>query len=386
MTFSVRLFVLPLLFVVIPVAVLLGSLAFNGCSKAKNEAGKHAAAPVVVKAAAVEKKSMPLQIKTFGTVEAMAVAVVKPQIGGIITNIHFTEGLDVKAGDLLFSIDARLFENAMRQAEAVLARDAAQLRNAEAEAKRQDELLAKGLTSADVCEQAKATAISLAATVNADSAAADNARLQVEYCSVKAPIGGRTGRRTVDAGNVVKANEQALVTILQLQPVYVAFSVPHKDVPEILTRKGQPMPVVVTVPGSDGTAHEAGVVTFVDSAVDKTTGTLFVRATQQNQDQRLVPGQFVNVTMTLGVEPDVLVVPSVAVQAGQAGMFVFVVKADSTVENRPVKVARTCDQEMIIASGLEAGETVVIDGHLRLGPGVKVNVKQVQEQDGPPKS
>lgn len=357
-----------------PALLLAMALVVVGCGKGdnKNRAKSPALAVTVVDVVAM---AVPLEIRTFGTVDASATVAVKAQIGGVLTNRHFQEGQDVKRGDLLLSIDSRAAEAALKQAEANRARDAIQQKNAEIEAGRQEELFKKGLTSQDVRDQARTTADALAAAVKGDDAQVETARLELDYCSIRAPLDGRTGRLMVDVGNVVKADDLTLVTINQVRPVYVRFAVPQDELPAIRKHMaGASLPLQAVIPGEPG-RPESGALTFVDNAVDKNTGTIQVRGTFTNDSARLWPGQFVSVILTLAVQHDAIIVPSAAVQTGQKGTYVFVVKPDMTAENRPITVDRAYSDKTVVSAGIAVGERVVTDGQFRMGPGARVEIK-----------
>jgi membrane fusion protein, multidrug efflux system len=332
-------------------------------------------APVPVTVASVEQKSVPIEFRTFGTVQPIMSAAIKSQIGGILTDVHVQEGQDVKKGDLLFTVDPRPQQASVKQAEANLARDTVQYNNAKKEAARQEDLLGKGMAAEDAYDQAKATAESLAAVLQADEAAVANARLQLEYCQIRAPFDGRAGEIGVDQGNVVKANDVTLLTLNQIQPIEVSFSLPQQDLPDIVTERAKgALKVQAYAPGNDGHA-ETGELAFVDNQVDRTTGTIRLKGTFVNSDQRLWPGQFVNVVLTVAIQPDAIVVPTAAVQTGQKGPYVFVVQPDLTVQDRAITVSRALDGESVVSDGLRAGERVVTDGQLRLRPGARIEVK-----------
>ena len=328
------------------------------------------AAPVIT--AAAEQKTMPIEIRTFGTVESLATVTVRAQVSGLLSEIAFTEGQEVKEGDLLARIDARPFEAALHQAEADLARARAQRANAERDLRRVSELFAKGFASENDRDQAATTASVQQASEKSSEAAVENARIQLGYCTVLAPLSGRTGQRLADRGNLVVANSTALVTINQLRPVYVAFSVPQQDLPRLREWQTSPDFRLEAVPPEADGAVETGKLTFLDNAVDRSTGTIALKGEFANAANRLWPGQFVNVRLRTAVETNAVVIPFRAVQNGQKGTYVYVVRADSTAEVRLVKVARNVDDSSVIAEGLKAGETVVADGHQRLGPGVQV--------------
>jgi multidrug efflux system membrane fusion protein len=302
----------------------------------------------------------------------MATVEVRPQVTGILTNVHFREGQDVKAGDLLFSLDGSSQEATLRQAEAVLTRDVAQARNAAREAIRQDELHQKGLVSDDLRDQARTAAEALSAATNASLAAVQNARLQMSYCSIRSPIDGRTGRVVLDAGNLVKANDIVLVTINQIRPIQVSFVAPQQKLNDIRKYMADgSLEVRASIPESRD-KPDIGTLTFVDNAVDAGTGTIRLKGNFPNDDLRLWPGQFVNVALLLAVETNALVLPTLAVQTGQRGPYVFVVNPDLSVSNRAITVERTYEDTAVIASGLVPGERVVLDGQLRLTPDSKV--------------
>ncbi|MEK7704442.1 MAG: efflux RND transporter periplasmic adaptor subunit [Myxococcota bacterium] len=339
--------------------------------------------PVIV--TQVETRTVPLTIRAIGTAEAHRSVAIKAQVGGTLTAVHFRDGDVVAPGALLFSIDARPFEVALHEAQARLARDEVLLRKADADVRRYADLAKNGYVPREQADQTTANAESLRATVQADRAAVESARLQLDYCAIRAPIGGRVGQALVDAGNVVRANDtQALVMLLATHPIDVRFSVPERMLGEL--RKGAeatPRVVTVTPPGYRG-APLIGKLVFVDNAVDRASGTLLLKAELDNTDDALWPGQFVDVVLTLREDADAIVVPNEVVQRGRDGTYVFVVKSDESVELRPVTVARDADGVSVIATGLVAGETVVRDGQLRLAPGTKVSRAQDLTQGATP--
>lgn len=332
------------------------------------------AAPVMV--ARVTKEAFPVVLGTIGNVQPFATVSVKSRVDGQIFKAGFEEGQLVRRGDLLFQIDPRPFEASLQQAEANLIRDKAQLIRANLDLKRYAELSKKDFAPQQQYEQARATAEGSEATVRADEAMIAQARLSLEYSRILSPIDGRTGNLLVNAGNLVKANDTvALVVINQTRPIYVSFSIAQQSLPEIRRRMAETKLLVdVTIPGDTGPPIK-GEVSFVNNQVDVSTGTIQLKATFQNADDRLVPGQFVNVVMTLTTLADALVVPSQALQTGQRGTYVYVVKADKTVEQRLVEVGPAADAKTVIKTGLELGEAIVIDGQLRLFPGAKVDIK-----------
>jgi len=337
-------------------------------------AGQSAQPPAVaVGVTTVVSKPVPVEFGTIGTVTAYATVAVKSRIDGEIMEVHLKDGQDVRAGDLLFSIDSRTIRTQLAQAQANLAHDQALLVNAQREVERQTSLVKKNFASKQAVDQAKASADSLQASVEADQAAVDAVKVQLSYTEIRAPIDGRAGVVNLSRGNMVKANDTAsLVVLNQLRPIYVAFALPQGELPRVRqAMDAGPLTVSATTPGDSGPPL-AGELTFVDNAVDSSTGTIQLRATFDNAQTRLWPGQFVNITLTLRVDPAAIVVPDAAVQHGQNGAYVFVVRPDSTVEMRPVVVDRSVAGESVIISGLAAGEVAVVEGQLRLAPGVRV--------------
>jgi multidrug efflux system membrane fusion protein len=325
--------------------------------------------------ASVVQKTVPVQVRAIGAVEAYSTIMVKSQVEGELMRVHFKEGQDVKKGDPLFTIDPRPFEAALRQAEANLAKDMAQAKNAAVDARRYAELLQRRLVAQADYDQQRTNADALQAAVRADQAAAENAKLQLGYTAIRSPIDGRIGYLMVQQGNLVKANDTMLVTINQISPIYVTFAVPEQELPAIQRYMAAgSLTMAANVPMAAG-PPERGVLSFVDNTVDRATGTIRLKGTFANDDRQLWPGQFANVVLTLTTQPNALVVPSQAVLSGQEGQHVFVVKPDLAVEYRPVSVGRSLDGETVITEGLQPEETVVTDGQLRLAPGTTVEVK-----------
>lgn len=361
----------------VPLAVFL-ILATAGCSRngaAPSPRSRAGADAVPVTVATVVEQPMPIDLRVVGTVEPSATVAVRAQVGGELTAAHFSEGQEVKRNDLLFTIDPRPFNAQLHQAEANLAKDTAQAENAGAQARRYRDLIGRGIATREQLDQISTTAAALQATVKADTAAVETARLQLQYATIRAPISGRTGALMVQPGNVVRTSDTTpLVVINQLSPVYVTFSVPESSLSDVRRYQAAgSLRVEAQVP-DDETAAERGVISFVDNTVDRSTGTIKVKGTFQNADRRLWPGLFVNVVLTLKTEPHAIVVPARAVQEAQDGKYVYIVKADRTVESRPVTVARTVGDCAVIATGLATGETVVTDGHLRLVAGARVTM------------
>ena len=375
-----------------------------GCAKTESTAiaaGNPAAPAVSVKLATATLRTMPVEIKTIGKVEAIASVQVRAVIGGTIIKAYFNEGDTVKKGDLLFEIDSRSYQEAVKQWEANLARDQAlqaqseaQLASAKAQeafygmqAGRYEKLAAEGIVSREQADQANVEARarrtsvlavsaaidSIKATIRADAAALDNAKLTLSYCSIKALIGGRTGDMRIKPGNLVKANDSDLVTIHQVQPAYVTFTVPEARLITLRQRiaKGA-LPVSAAIPG-DSLPDSRGTITFLDNAVEAATGTIRLKATFPNAETRLWPGQFVHVRVLLEEQANAVVIPAAALQNSQAGNYVYVLTAAETVEMRPVTVGARVERDIAIDKGLRGGERVVVEGQLRLAPGMKVN-------------
>lgn len=319
---------------------------------------------------------MPLDISGVGTVEAHSTVAVRAQVTGELKSVNFRQGEDVQAGQVLFMLDHRPLEAALHQAEANLERDTAQAANAKVIAQRMEDLVERGVGTREQRDTARTTAAALDAVVGANRAAVENAKVQLQYATIRAPISGRTGALMVNAGNLVRANDQMpLVVINQIAPIYVSFGVPEALLPDLRRYMADRSLQVAASPANDPAPPALGQITFVDNAVDQTTGTIRIKATFPNDRRRLWPGQFVNVSVRLASDANALVVPSVAVQAGPDGPYVYVVKSDQTVEMRPVTVARTVGRETVLKDGVNPGETIVMDGQLRLVPGSRITIK-----------
>ena len=335
--------------------------------------------PVPVLVAQVVQKTVPIQLHAIGTVEAYSTVSVKSQIDGYIAAVSFHEGQDIRKGALLVQIDPRPYEAALNQAQANLARDRAQLLQASTDERRYGYLLRQGVGSQQQYDQAHANAAALHATVMADEAAVQTARINLGYTKIYSPIDGRTGTLILHPGNLVKANDSSgvIVVINQIKPIYVDFYLPERDLAEVRQYMGgHQLAVEATPKGEPSTTRpEFGTLSFIDNAVNANTGTFEMKGLFPNELERLWPGQFVDATLTLSERPDTIVVPSQAVQTGQDGSFVFVVGHDMSVEPRPVMVGDSLDGQTVVQSGLKAGETVVTDGQLRLIPGARVKVK-----------
>ena len=332
------------------------------------------AVPVLV--ATATQKTMPLQIRAVGNVESYSTVSVKSQVTGVLTQAHFKEGENVKKGQLLFTIDPRPLEAALKQAEANLARDTAQLQNSREQARRYAELVKKEYVSKEQYDQIRANADAAEAVVQSDQAAVENAKVQLSYCYIFSPIDGQAGTLLVNEGNLVRVNDATpLVVINQVTPIYVTFSVPEQNLSDIRRHMAAGSLKVAAQFQADEGRPEQGSLAFIDNTVDRTTGTIKLKAEFKNGDRRLWPGQFINVALVLSTQSDAVVVPSEAVQVGQEGQHVFVIKPDNSVEVRPVVVSRTDGGETVIAKGLQAGEQIVREGQFLLGPESRIEVK-----------
>jgi multidrug efflux system membrane fusion protein len=387
--------------VILLLSVFAAAITFTGCAKKEAQTERRMASPVLV--AKVQMQDVPIQVTGIGTVEAYSTASVKSLVAGSLDQINFTEGQDVKQDSLLFTIDPRPYQAALvgaqanlardtaqvKQAEATVAKDQANARNAAVEKHRYEQLYQKGVFPKEQYDQASTTSDALEAAVRADQAAVDTsnqairvdqaaidaAKLNLDYCYIRSPFDGRTGTLLVHRGNIVKSNDTILVVINQVRPIYVDFSVPERDLPAIrqVYAHGK-VPVEVSIANDSG-PPEQGTLSFIDNTVNTATGTILLKGIFDNKTGRLWPGEFVNVTTTLETLANAIVVPNAAMQTGQAGQFVFVVKPDMTVESRLVKVGSVFGDKTVIEKGLQPGETVVTDGQIRLIPGALVQIK-----------
>jgi multidrug efflux system membrane fusion protein len=318
---------------------------------------------------------MPVTVRAVGNVEPSSTVEVRAQVTGTLQKVGFKEGQDVEAGQLLFSIDPRPFEAALKQAQATNARDSAQSRNLEAQRQRLESLLGRGIVSQADYDAIAAQAAAMQSSIAASAAAAEQALLQLQYTRIHAPVSGRTGALLVHEGAIVRPTDASpLVVINRMAPVFVSFTVPARLLPQLRSGQARAALRVDAAPAGEAEQRSTGRVTFLDNAVDLSTDTIRLKATFDNADRRLWPGAFVDVTLRLATEPRAVVVPSAAVQPSQQGQFVYVVTPDQTAEARPIKVAWTEGDLVVVESGVSPGETVVIDGQLRLTPGAKVSV------------
>jgi multidrug efflux system membrane fusion protein len=386
----------------LPILALILTLIAAGCSSPHAQSGPAVMPPVPAATAQAVQEQVPIQIRTVGTAEAFSTVEVKSQVAGPLLNVNFTEGSNVAEGQLLFEIDPRPFREALRQAEATLAKDQAQLRVAEAnlarsqaqlkntksDAVRFEQLSKEGIstrqqeeqirTTAEVAEHSvhadEATIESNRAALEADRAAVEQAKLNLAYCQIHAPIAGRVGNLLLHPGNLVKANgDSTLVVINQIRPIFVSFGVPERYL-AVISQQQARRSLKVDASSEKDAKPATGKLHVIDNTVDPNTGTIRLKAAFDNTEGRLWPGQFVNVVLTLDTQPGI-VIPSEAVQAGQQGSFVYVVKADQSVEPRPVTIGQTASGKAVVEKGVAAGETIVTDGQSRLFPGAKISTK-----------
>jgi multidrug efflux system membrane fusion protein len=364
--------------------------------------------PTPASVAKATQESIPFELRAVGNVEAMSTVQIKSQVEGQLIRANFSEGQIVAKGQLLFEVDPSRYRESLRQAEAAvnqhraeirqaeatLARNQAEARNADAEAARYAKLVAAGDISASQHDRIKTNADALRegsraaqaqierskAALEAGLAAVDQAKLQLSWCQIKSPISGRAGSLLAHPGNIVKANDTPLVTIHQIAPIYVTFSIPEPHLGAIRRAQGSgKLPVRASV---EGGAPATGVLAVIDNGVDAATGTIKLKGAFDNRDGKLWPGQFVNVVMTLDTLRDATVVPAEAVQSGQQGTFVYVMKSDATAEMRPVTTGRSYEKRIVIEQGVKPGETVVTDGQLRLFPGATIQPVDASKVEG----
>lgn len=365
--------------------LLAGGAAYWGFSaKTAEKPAAKGGAPVPVLVAKAEAGEMPVLLNLVGRGEAYEGVTLKSRVDGQVLAVDYREGQAVKAGEPLLRLDPADFQAKLAQAEAVVARDQAQLNKAQADLERYLGLKAKGFVSEEKVNEMRTNASAAAASLKADMAAQELARLQLSYTTIRAPFAGMVGARLVFPGSSVKINDTALVVVNRVNPLYISFSVPERHLPALRqAMQGGAMPVKVSLPGGKGPHWEAKA-RFIDNAVDAQTGTILLKAVLDNREQKLTPGQFVNVSMVLDTLKEAVLVPNEAVQQGAEGNYLYAVKDDGSVEMRKVQVATSHAGRSAIAQGLVAGETVVTDGQLRLMPGAKVVVKAGKEAPGAP--
>lgn len=353
---------------------LVAALFVCGACAAKKEKPK-TKPPVPVTVATAIQKDVPVQVKAIGNIEPYTSVAIKSQVSGQIARVHFQEGSDVQKGSLLFTLAPESFEATLSQCEAALAKDLAQSKFAHDQARRYELMLKDGIVTQDQFDQLQANAASFAATVAADRAAVKNAKIQLGYCYIRSPISGRTGKLLLQPGNLTKANDVPLVMINQINPIYVTFSIPEKRLAEVKrAMAGGELKIEAVIPDEPG-GKEIGTISFLDNMVNAATGTIKLNGVFANRSRKLWPGQFVDVVMTLSSRQNAVVVPTQAIQVSQQGQFIYVVKPDKTVEMRPVTVGVASGGVSVIEKGVAPGETVVVNGQLRLVPGAKVEAK-----------
>lgn len=346
--------------------------------KPKAGAGPTAAGPVIpVTVTTAEKRDIPIIVRGLGTVQAFKTVAVKTRVDGQIVKISFEEGQDVKVGDPLFQIDARPFQAILEQAKAAKQRDEAQLAGAQLDLDRYGKLIGSGFQSRQSYDQQKTTVDTLKASIAADQATIDNAQLSLTYADIRAPIAGRTGQRMVDLGNLVQAGQNTtLVIINQIKPIYVNFTIPQYANSHLRRRQSRAPLTVFAYSADDKMQLAEGKISLIDNQIDTATGTLRLKGEFANSDERLWPGEFVNVRLEIGMHKDAVTVPQRAIMQGANGYYAFVVKPDNTVEHRAVEVDMNQDGLSVIAKGISLGEKVVVDGQYRLTNGSKVRIDQ----------
>jgi len=358
----------------------LGALA-SGCTKQQAAPQPRAAIPVVV--GTVKIKAMPVEVIAIGHVEPVSTVSIEAQVPGQLLDVHFKEGDFVRKGQLLLTLDPRPYEAALSQAKAALARDKATAVNNRLQAQRYAKLLVEGIVPPSQVESFTSTADASDAVVNADEAAIKTAELNLEYCTIYSPLDGRTGALMLKPGNLVKVADVPIIVINQVNPIYVNFGIPQQFWPEIKKYMAQgTLRVKATVPKDSGAAEE-GSVAFVDNAIDPSTGNIHLRAAFTNSQNRLWPGLYVNIVLTLSEQAGAIVVPAQAVLQGNMGSFVYVVRPDKRVEPRTIVPIRTIQGETVIEKGLQSGETIVTDGQARLEPNARVEIKSSTSDAAP---
>lgn len=344
-------------------------------------AGQPVSNGVPVRVATATVKPTPVEFDTIGNVQTVSSVAIKSRIDAVIDQVQIQDGQYVKAGDVLFQLDARSAQAMVHQAEAALARDQVQLANANRNVDRDKQLLTKEFVSHQQFDTNSATADALSATVKADQALLENAKVQLSYYTIAAPIDGRVGLISIKRGNSIKSNDVPLATINQILPIYVSFALPQDELPDLRSAMAQGPVLVHVLPKGDKGAPVAGKIGFFENSIDMTSGTVTVRASFDNNEQRLWPGQFVNVSVVVRTDPNALVVPPAAVQIGQNGTYVFLIKDDNTATIQPVTVDRNVGGMAVISKGLQAGDKVAIDGQLRLSEGTHVRIVTDGQKD-----
>lgn len=350
---------------------LLALAVLAACGRGDRAAGRPSPGPVGVRAARAIQKDVPLEVRAVGRIVSNQSVSIRSQVSGPIVAVRFAEGQPVRKGDVLLELDARPYRAALAEARAKLAQDRARAESARADARRFAELVRKEFVTRQQHEQAEANAAALDAAVAADQAAVERAALDLSYCTIRAPLAGRTGRLLVHAGNLVAANGTPLLTIEQVKPVYAAFSIPERHLPRLQGWRRAPPPVRVRAPGGE---EIRGTLDFVDNAVDPTTGTILLKARVENEDEALWPGVVVDVSLRIAEQKDAVVVPAAAVAQGQQGDYAYVVGPDRKAELRLLTVEQSGSAEAVITKGIAPGDLVITEGQLKLQPGAPVEV------------
>jgi membrane fusion protein, multidrug efflux system len=364
------------------VLLILGILALFGliaCSNKKEDLSKSKRERVVpVTVTTVEAKTVPVQLNAIGNVEPLTTVSIKSRVTGELKEVHFREGQDVAQGALLFTIDPDPFEADLKKAQANLAKNIALAKKAEEDLRRYSDLIKKEYISQEQYDQSLTNLEALKAQIKADQAAVETARLQVSYCFIRAPLTGRTGSLLAYKGNMIKANDdnKNMVVINQVHPIYCTFTLPEQNLADLKKYSATGRLKLKAFIDKNHEHPEEGVVSFIDNAIDKTTGTILVKGTFPNKAKRLWPGQFVNVVLALTSQANTLIIPTQAIQTGLDGQYVFVINSDQKAETRPVVIGRSLDGQTVIEKGLKAGEVVVTDGQFQLVSGTKVQIKK----------
>jgi multidrug efflux system membrane fusion protein len=354
--------------------ILVALAAMISCAPAP-KAQRASTRGVPVNVGTVTQQALPVLLTAIGHAVAYEAVAVKPQVTGQLVEVPFREGQEVKKGQVLFRIDPRPYQDALNKSTSMLAQAQAQAAQAAQDEQRTRQLVTQKLAPQEQLDTAHSNTVSLQAAVKADEAQVASDQLQLTYCTITSPIDGRTGNLQVDIGNIVQANTSVLVTINRLAPIFVSFSLPEQNLSDVKRfMAAGDLKIQATLPGEESTPV-IGTLTFIDNTVDSTSGTFALKGTFANGDRRLWPGQYVNVTLTVTNQGDAIVVPTAALQSGQNGQYVFVVKPDHTVEMRPVTVSRQVGPLAAISTGVKPGETIVTDGQLLLVPGATADVK-----------
>jgi multidrug efflux system membrane fusion protein len=355
------------------------ALYFTNDSRAREKKGAQRPVAVPVAVTPALQQSVPVRQQAIGNVEPYSTVAVKARVDGQLVTVNFREGQEVRRGEILFRIDARPFDAALKQAEANALRDAAARDQAQSQAKRYQELLDKNFVSKEAYAQIATNAQVAEATAKASQAVLENARLNLAYCTISSPIDGYAGKLLLQAGNLVKANDvNPLVVVNQVRPIYVSFAVPEQALGEIRARIASGPLAVEVIPAGESRVLATGRLVFVDNAVDPSTGTIRLRGEFDNSDKALWPGQFVNVSLRLREQSDAIVIPARALQTGPSGQYVYLIKPDMTAEMRAVAVERT-EGELAVVKGIARDERVVTRGALRLAPGARVEIRSEAE-------